>query len=197
MPRGGYACSSALRAPGQLRLRRPRLSAHQSTPRVASADRLPGRRLGRGMIGPWMSTQVRSQRAARRAALPPTRAAARKGRRAGAARPVLQLLRPRGPELPCATRWKTVEGVRPKRRPVLVSAAIGPTLCGLCGHATSRPVWLARMDQPADGPRLAAALGSLTHALGRKEAAAGQQPSQLVFGTGSLADYTLFMHGEL
>ena len=151
MPRGGYACSSALRAPGQLRLRRPRLSAHQSTPRVASADRLPGRRLGRGMIGPWMSTQVRSQRAARRAALPPARAAARQGRRAGAARPVLQLLRPRGPELPRATRWKTVEGVRPKRRPVLVSAAIGPTLCGLCGHATSRPVWLARVDQPADG----------------------------------------------
>ena len=43
MPCGGYACSSALRAPGQLRLRRPRLSAHQSTPRVASADRPPGR----------------------------------------------------------------------------------------------------------------------------------------------------------
>ena len=97
-----------------------------------------------------MSTQVRSQRAARRAALPPARAAARQGRRAGAARPVLQLLRPRGPELPRATRWKTVEAVRPKRRPVLVSAAIGPTLCGLCGHATSRPVWLARVDQPAD-----------------------------------------------
>ena len=59
-------------------------------------------------------------------------------------------------------------------------------------------MWLARVDQPADGPRLAAALGSLTHALGRKEeAAAGPQPSQLVFGTGSLADYTLFMHGAL
>ena len=60
---------------------------------------------------------------------------------------------------------------------------------GLCGW----PVWTSRLI----GPRLAAALGSLTHALGRKEATAGQQPSQLVFGTGSLADYTLFMHGEL
>ena len=61
---------------------------------------------------------------------------------------------------------------------------------GLCGW----PVWTSRLI----GPRLAAALGSLTHALGRKEeATAGPQPSQLVFGTGSLADYTLFMHGAL
>ena len=90
------------------------------------------------MLRPWMSTQVRSQRAARRAALPPTRAAARQGRRAGAARPVLQLLRPRGPELPRATMLKTVEGVRPKRRPVLVSAN-GPTLA--CA---------ARVDQHTD-----------------------------------------------
>lgn len=42
---GGYACSSALRALGQRTLWRPLLSAHQSTPRVASADRPPGRRL--------------------------------------------------------------------------------------------------------------------------------------------------------
>ena len=77
------------------------------------------------------------------------------------------------------------------RRPLgpRCAACVATPRVGLCG----RPVWTSRLI----GPRLAAALGSLTHALGRKEAAAGPQPSQLVFGTGSLADYTLFMHGAL
>ena len=59
-----------------------------------------------------------------------------------------------------------------------------------------RPVWTSRLI----GPRLAAALGSLTHALGWKAAAAPQRAhsrANLFFGTGSLADYTLFMHGAL
>ena len=84
------------------------------------------------------SAQVRSQRAAGRAALPPARAAARQGRRAGAARPLLQLLRPRGPELPCATRWEA----------------------GPAGPASA--------DQhPAGWPRLAGAWGSLRRGLAR------------------------------
>ena len=78
------------------------------------------------------------------------------------------------------------------RRPLgpRCAACVATLRVGLCGW----PVWTSRL---MGGPRLAAALGSLTHALGRKEATAGQQPSQLVFGTDSLADYTLFMHGAL
>ena len=151
MPRGGYACSSALRAPGQLRLRRPRLSAHQSTPRVASADRPPGRRLWPAHA-PTLDVDTGAESARCPPGCAPTHAcgcAKRAARWRSATRSSAS-----------STTWSratvrhSVEnrrGCSTKRRPVLVSAAIGPTLCGLCGHATSRPVWLARVDQPADG----------------------------------------------
>ena len=196
MPCGGYACSSALRAPGQLRLRRPRLSAHQSTPRVASADRPPGRRLWPAHA-PTLDVDTGAESARCPPGCAPTHAcgcATRAARWRSATRSSAS-----------STTWSratvrhSVENRRGCSTQTPAYFGIGGhwAHAGLCGHATSRPVWLARVDQPADGPRLAAALGSLTHALGRKEAAAGPQPSQLVFGTGSLADYTLFMHGEL
>ena len=198
MPCGGYACSSALRAPGQLRLRRPRLSAHQSTPRVASADRPPGRRLWPAHA-PTLDVDTGAESARCPPGCAPTHAcgcATRAARWRSATRSSAS-----------STTWSraTVRHSVENRRGCSTQTpacfgtghwdhAVRPCVAtlrvGLCGW----PVWTSRLI----GPRLAAALGSLTHALGRKEeAAAGPQPSQLVFGTGSLADYTLFMHGDM
>lgn len=215
----GYAGSSA-RALGQRILRRPLLSAHQSTPQVASADRPPGRRL-------WLALDrtLDVDTGAESARCPPgcapthacgcaTRAARwRSATRSSAssttwsratARHFVQNRRR------CSTLTPACFGIG------IVSAAIGPTLAcaGLCGHATSRPVWLPVLVSAiwahaglcglcgsagwwAEAGRSMGQPGARFGTESGRRATAGPQPRQLVFGTGSLADYTLFMHGEL
>ena len=188
---GGYAGSSA-RALGQRILRRPLLSAHQSTPQVASADRPPGRRLWPALDRTLVvdtgaesarcppgcapthacgcATRAARWRSATRSSASSTtwsRATARhfvqNHRRCSTLTPACfgigGPLGPRWPVPPCvATLRVGLCGCLFWYRPY------GPTLgCAAC------------VDQPADGPRLAAAWGSLAHALGRKEAAAPQR----------------------
>ena len=149
MPCGGYACSSALRAPGQLRLRRPRLSAHQSTPRVASADRPPGRRLWPAHA-PTLDVDTGAESARCPPGCAPTHAcgcATRAARWRSATRSSAS-----------STTWSratvrhSVENRRGCSTQTPAYFGIGGhwAHAGLCGHATSRPVWLARVDQPAD-----------------------------------------------
>lgn len=172
MPCGGYACSSALRAPGQLRLRRPRLSAHQSTPRVASADRPPGRRLWPAHA-PTLDVDTGAESARCPPGCAPTRAcgcATRAARWRSATRSSAS-----STTWSRATARHSVENRRGCSTQTPACLGIGGhwAHAGLCGHATSRPVWLARVDQPADRAEAGRSVGQPDARLGTERGRRG------------------------